>query len=566
MQPIGVVNLSALSVGDVRRIPFSQLGAQGLTIPAVSGGGTAQYLMVVASVAGNGAATQQYTINGAVQFAGQTSLSTTADVSGPPTGGAIRATPGLTVPVPTGLRLEATLRAYERQHLSPASARSRVGDMLRRDSHQLMGPDFQIVPAVNTKITLHTLTAAGFGGATASLCDTYNTTTATVMAVSNHAIVVSDNASPSGGFTQAQFQDIAQEFDTFIYPTDSSYFGLPTDFDDNGHIIIFYTPSVNRLTAAGQASLTGYIGGFFFAGDLFPPAQCPESNQGEIFYLLTPDPFGIDGNRFPTDFVRQVTRGTIAHEFQHMINAGHRILTNAPAFEATWLDEALAHFAEDAVGRVELGFPVSQTVAINDLIAQPDSDLQAFFLQNLVRAKYYVTSPDTIGPIVSHPRALQDLAARGAEWALLRYTADQFSQGNVHSFTQRLAAGPDTGSINLTKQAGVPLDTILGNWLVTMYTDHQGIPGLPDKFNYVSYTLRSLISQVNIMLPSGNVYLPVDSIDSATTSLSVGIPPSSAAYFLITQSAGATQSIKITTTGGSIPTDPNGRIYIVRME
>ena len=561
---VGPLTLTPMQVGDVQGVSFSQLGSQGLTIPAAADG-AAQYLMVVANVGGGGDAVPRYTISGAVQFAGQISLpGLSQNTLGSADAARFGAQGGFANALPAGVRLETLLRAYERQHLSPSSHLGGA-PMLRR-SVQLSGPLAEIVPDTGTQLTLHTLTAAGFGGASASLCDSYQTTTATVRAVSNHAIIVTDDSSPSGGFTTAELQDIGQEFDNMIYPTDTSYFGTPTDFDNNGHIIIFFTPSVNKLTPPGRAMSSGYIGGFFFAGDLFPASQCHESNQGELFYLLTPDPHAADGNTFTHDFVRQVTRGTVAHELQHMINAGNRILDNAPTFEATWLDEALAHFAEDAVGRSESGIPPDQTMTINDLLAVPDSDVQAFFLQNFVRAKYYATGPDTIGPIVSHQRATQDLAARGAEWALLRYVTDQFVHGDVHVFTHNLVAGPDTGVVNLTARAGAPLDSILGNWLVTMYTDHQGIPSLPSRFNYRSYTMRSLISIVFANGLTTGSYLPVGAIDSGSTSLSVGVPSTSAAYFLVSQSAGVPQAIHITATSGSVQGDPNGRLYLVRIQ
>lgn len=559
---VATLRLSAMQVGEVQSLSFAQLGTQGLTIAAPVSG-AAQYLMVIANVAGNSALPQQYSVSGA-ELTGRMALpgASQKDVGTSAAIARFGATGVAYGDLPAGVRLETMLRAYERQQLSLRSRQDIVGS-LRRSLRLIPS---QTVPTVGATLTLHTLTAAGFGGVSANLCNNYDSTMATVRVVSNHAIIATDNASPFGGFTTTELQTIGEEFDNLIYPTDTSYFGTPSDFDGNGHVIIFFTPSVNQLTPAGTATTSGYIGGFFFAGDLFPPSQCKESNQGEIFYLLTPDPRGTYGNLFTHAFVRQVTRGTVAHEFQHMINAGHRIASGAPAFEATWLDEALAHFAEDAVGRAAVGVSPTQTLSINDLVAVPDSDVQAFFLQNFVRAKYYVTGPDTVGPIVSHQRATVDLAARGAEWALLRYVTDQFAQGDVHTFTRALAAGPDTGNVNLTSHAGASLDSIVGDWLVTMYTDHQGIPGLPDRFNYTSYTMRDIVATVfTSVLPTG-AYLPVNSITAGTTPETVSVPASSAAYFLISQDTGAVRAVTIKTAAGSVPSDPNGRIYLVRLQ
>ena len=43
------------------------------------------------------------------------------------------------------------------------------------------------------------------------------------------------------------------------------------------------------------------------------------------------------------------TNGTVAHEYQHLINASRRMYVNGvgPNFEEKWLDEGLAHIAEE---------------------------------------------------------------------------------------------------------------------------------------------------------------------------------------------------------------------------
>src|SRR4029078_2006391 len=105
--------------------------------------------------------------------------------------------------------------------------------------------------------------------------------------------------------------------------------------------------------------------GFFWGGDLVKKTEyqqinksCPQTNEQEIFYMLVPDPNGtINGNSRSVSLVRQNTRGTLAHEFQHMINQGSRLLNPAvDSSETAWLDESLSHFAEEIVGRKLKGF------------------------------------------------------------------------------------------------------------------------------------------------------------------------------------------------------------------
>jgi hypothetical protein len=481
------------------------------------------------------------------------------------------------IPVDRGAVFEARLRRFERTHLSLPGGRAAAG--IRASADRIVGrAAAAVVPTVGTKMSIRVLSPDGFNqanGANSCSANGYVTTTGTVRAIGTHAIIVSDDQSPANGFTTADFDAIASEFDTLIYPTDVAYFGSPTDLDGNSHVIIYYTPAVNKMTPANQAS-DGYVGGFFFAGDLFdpssdPPTGCRSSNQGEIFYLLAPDPSGVFGNRFDTQFVRDVTRGTVAHEFEHMINAGNRFISPVPGitFETTWLDEGLAHFAEDAVGRALVGFDQSYTVTINDLVGLQQSDpsvLQAYFAQNLARTKYYVERPDTTGPIVSSAKAATNLASRGAAWALLRYVADWFSGGDPHNVMLKLAAGPDTGTVNLTKSAGVPLDTILGRWLVTMYTDHTGIPNLDPAYNYKSYMLRQIVSALLIGNESSGGYLPIKNVGDGTTTLQATVPASSASYFVTSLTTGGARTIKITNTDGSVVTDAGGRIYVIRQQ
>ena len=399
---------------------------------------------------------------------------------------------------------------------------------------------------------------------TSDLCKNFITTQGTVKAVSNRSIIVLDNQASQTTFTSADFSAIATEFDNVVYPTDSSYFGKPTDMDANGRVILYYTPEVNKLTPAGQAS---FIGGFFFAGDFFAPnstsSGCLQSNQGEIFYLLAPDPSGTFGSIRTTSTVRQGTRGTVAHEFQHMINAGNRILSGASAFESVWLDEGLAHTAEDAVGRAVRGFTDFQTLADADLFTSGNQTIvdayNAFFNQNLRRFNFWLARPDTSSPLSKH--ADENLSSRGAIWALLRWTGDQYSSGNFRAYTRKLAAGPDTGVKNLTAVAGQPLDTLLAGWMVANYSDHLGFLGLPAKYNYVGYNMRSAVAGAN----GGTYNLLVTTLGAgatiSTTSLS-----GSGTYYKVTVPAGSTRTIKVQDSSGANVSFTGAHFYVLRID
>ena len=109
-------------------------------------------------------------------------------------------------------------------------------------------------------------------------------------------------------------------------------------------------------STSSPARIRSYVGGFFFSRDLFPKTAtagvdaCATSNVAEMFYLLVPDPDGVvNQNVRSTDFVRTVTAGILAHEFQHLINASRHLYVNTgnSTFEESFLDEGLAHMAEE---------------------------------------------------------------------------------------------------------------------------------------------------------------------------------------------------------------------------
>lgn len=555
-------NLGSMNVGDVRTMTFSAASG-GLSIPASLA--SAQYAVILGNVKVASSDIGSYQVRG--DWMQPSAQSAASEIFAPS-----QRTLAAPAVMSRGEAFEARLREIERTELPRPIGRGVVASGAAAASANTPAPARLVnPPPVGSTVTFKVLTSAGFSG-TQSACSAsgFTTTTGTVEYISNYAVVVSDVTSPYGGFTAADFKSIGDEFDQLIYPTDVGYFGTPTDLDNNGHIFIYYTPAVNKLTPAGQASITGYVGGFFFAGDLYPPtsAGCLASNHGEIFYLLAPDTRGVNGNAFTTGFVRQITRGTVAHEFQHMINSGNRYVSpaNVP-FEATWLDEGLAHFAEDAVGRVKAGFPDNVAISSSDLLNLDSTVTKAFFLQNFARAKYYVERPDTTGAIVSHPKAAANLASRGAGWALVRYMADWFNTGgDPRTLTRALVAGPDTGVANIVKATGVPLDTILARFVVTLYTDHQPYMASGSPYNFKSYYLRDIVSGTLIGNEQNAGYLPVGQVGNGTTTLTAKVPASSAAYFLASLSTGGARTIRITDPSGNPTADPNGRVYVVRVQ
>lgn len=140
----------------------------------------------------------------------------------------------------------------------------------------------------------------------------------TCRAVSTYAYFFVDNRDD----ISAYLANYCTTFDA-IYLENHDKFGTENDIDANGKVIIIFTQELSG----------GYLG-YFYAVDKFSKGSYPESNEGDIFYITTDA--GYQGD---------VVRGTMAHEFQHMIyfDEHHdRGVTGT----YTWLNEALSQAAE----------------------------------------------------------------------------------------------------------------------------------------------------------------------------------------------------------------------------
>jgi len=502
------------------------------------------YLFVTANALPHSAAASAYRVEAAVEG---TSLSAAvfaapaaqpANPQGPPT---------------RDQALELRLRAMERQMLTLPAARTSW--QAARARAAMAAP--AAVPVLGDSISLRVPDA----GST-NLCTHYFTVRAVVKAVGTHAIVVQDTAAPANGFTPADFAAVSSEVDTYTYPTDTSYFGRPTDLDNNGHVFILFTPRINALTKRGSKT---FFGGFFFGGDLFPQTGsggCAESNVGEIFHLLVPDPSGVFSDPRQTAFVRQVTRSTIAHELEHMINLGVRIVesnTNPNITqESTWLDEALAHFAEEYLGRAEDGFTPFQRLTYADVSANTN-DYNAFYRGNLGNLSLWLQRPDTASTIANTDTLLPD---GGAAWSLLHYTADQYAAGNLSTFTLGLVAGPDSGLPNLTATASVPFDSLMAGWMLAIYADGLGLPGVSSRYGFRSWDFHDAETSGGF----GPYPLRIAAL-AGGSDVTATARPGSGNYFLLSSSPTTPAGMfRLLSPTGSLVSFPGARLYVLRTQ
>jgi len=562
-------DISTMAVGEVRLLNPSDI-PNGIDLPA--GSGARDYIIVVGNTSSVHDVAANFNVKAYKSTTGVFGIEAAADLAAQ-SSFQLNQVPLARTPQEA---VENRVRAFERSRLTLRSRSTPFGGS--RISARRSAQVSQLTPpAIGDRINVNVPNADS-----SDLCNSFFQTQAVVASVSQKAILMVDtlDGPPLTLFTQAQLDSITNEFDNITYPTDAAYFNTPTDIDNDGHIIMLFTGRINQLTPPGTTG--GFVGGFFFAGDFFPPVAtaqlgaCAESNQEEIFYLLAPDPTGTKyGNVRSASSVRQGTRGTIAHEFQHMINAGNRLqnpLVND--FEATWLDEALAHFAEDAVGRTQRGFGDLQTLTFNDVLpcntpCSQANDFNAFFFQNLARLTDWMVQPDHFSPMSG--MADTSLAVRGAAWAIVRYGADNYSNGLPRAFTRALVAGPDTGVTNFVAATKSPIDTVVKGWLVSMYADHLGIAGLDPKYQYRSYNFRSVMPPVAKAVLNQQVAsypLQIQSVGSGSDNISAMNRSGTGSYFRLTVAAGAgAKNVKVLNTTGTANASFTGEhIYVLRVQ
>ena len=307
-------------------------------------------------------------------------------------------------------------------------------------------------------------------------CTSPDTRTGRVAAVGTNSIVVTDTANPTGGYSDAEYAGIAATWDTLVYPLDTTAFGAPTNISGYGKIILFYTRAVNALTPAGASYV---IGGFFFPRDLYPKTArtgfqaCPASNEAEMFYLLAPDPNGVvNNNKRTKDDVSRLNLSTTAHEFQHLINSSRRLYinTNAATSEEGWLDEGLAHTAEELLYFRISGFGSRRNLTLQDVGGTParSTEFSNYASQNFSRFYSFLINPEANSPYAPN----DSLATRGAIWNFLRFAAGRQGANGEAPFYRALVNATTTGVTNLSNVLpGGQFGDYLRDWAVSIMAD-----------------------------------------------------------------------------------------------
>jgi len=446
-------------------------------------GGTERYMLVVQAL-NPGSGTFPLTVTG----------NTTAEVRA--------LTPSSMVDTPAGLETE--IRGLERR-LMPTLPRGSRGRRLELSDDPTLGST-RTFNVVNRLGAVELRNRAHFDEVSARL--RYK---------GDHTLIYVDTRAEGPNVTDALIDQVGDRFDDQTYDVDRAAFGDETDVDGNGRITVLMTATVNALNTEQSVEQGGFLSGFFFGIDLlFDSTFNPFANAGEIFYTVVPDPTKQFGAAvIPVDAVSDLLDGVLAHEFEHMINAGLRLAPSV-SFEVVWLDEGLAHYAETLNGVTVDGIPD---------------------LQNSLRSALWLQKPYAQSIVAGE----DNLEQRGAAWLLVAYLVDHYGQGIL----RELVVGPLTGIANVENAADTSFPFLFYRFTAALFLDGQGTASDP-WFDIPSLDVRQRFQAAKQFwagtprLPGSYLGVRTSTVPGALSSTGIAIAGASPAYFHVGASAPGT--------------------------
>ena len=441
-------------------------------------------------------------------------------------------------------------------------------------------------------------------------CNSNTTITGEVKYVGSFTIVedVRFGAQPVGDrFTDADFLDIGQQLDGVVYPTDVAYFGAPADIDNNQTVIALITAEVNEISEVGASSI---VAGFFFSRDLATKASCPASNEGEIFYLVGPDPDSDFGARIDLDFANTLARTTVAHEFLHLLNTQQRVMGGGDLVsdrEDAWLDEGLAHLAEEIAGLAAVGVETRANLDLDQITTtEPDNDAyNDFHRLNHDRLGRFLQGgcvpQDPVGPAATQalgksggldPGGVESLKSRGFGYGFVRWLGDHFGPEGMgvlpgsreEILFQQLSSGGPTQlkgianverAIQVVSGSDLQWNDLVALYMASLVVDDNAPPNVDPRTQSLTWNLRDVYGQLKMsnlgdQCPFNRDYplLPATVTLNAATNRTLNFRVNaSTGRFVSLNSVDAPADVTLELTdasGGSLGPEASAQITIIR--
>ncbi len=421
-----------------------------------------------------------------------------------------------------GFPFPVPVSAAEEFHLNLRRLERELGaDPANRPSALALSPRVQLAPAVGHE--------RRFSVCKNLQCNQFDSVTAVARYVGLKTAVYIDKNPPSTDtLFQSDINDLGRTFDTFHHPIAINAFGTESDLDANGVIVILLTKAVNALT---PDCTNGRILGYFWGGDLLTISG---SNRAEIFYGMVPSPATSQCTAATRKQTVDRLKPTMIHEVQHMINYNQHVLVRTGQSEATWLNEALSHFAEELGGRL---IPAAECTA-----AGFTSCRSQYISGNLTNAYDYLGDSEA-SFLVTPSSSTVTLKERGAGWLFMRWLADQFGTDSVGTnLTRAMTQTTLTGTANVQGATGQQFPGLVAEWLLASYADD--LPELvaaSPRMTYTSWGLRSVF-QANCCTPNAVFAkaFPTDPLVVGTSFTHTGtLRGGSGRHFLVVRAGGA---------------------------
>jgi hypothetical protein len=220
-------------------------------------------------------------------------------------------------------------------------------------------------------------------------------------------------------------------------------------------------------------------------------------------------------------------------------------VNSAVTDEEVWLNEGLSHIAEELVFYRATGMAPRQNIGGTSFGTQPTDGLFIQYVApNFGRLRIFLQTPQS-----SSPYSGEDLAARGAAWAFLRYAADRrgVDDGDVW---MRLVNSTSAGFQNLQAVFGADILGLLREWVVSLYTDDY-IPGVAPSLTQPSWDFRTAYPSAPV---SPRSYPLVDAVRRMSDGASHGVAlrGGSGGFLRFAVTPGREASIRVTS-GGVVP-------------
>ncbi len=454
--------------------------------------------------------------------------------------------------------MESTVASYERQRalLEPLAASAR------------MRPGFASVPTVPGTLQEGQQISVRFPSFSGNSCTQFSNLPVNVRKITANAVFLED-AGNSAPLNQSVYDQAGVNFAT-IYGIDVDHFGSPSDVDANQRIAIIVTKEVNRITNAPL--------GFVSFADLFTVAQCPSSNEGEVFYMRGPDPTGQFGSVYTVASLTGDFTHLLAHEFAHIIQGSRRRAVGGP-FMVSWLAEGLATGAQEVAGYQMIGLLPGQNYGRTTVYPTLGGDSRNFFSFMGDYIAYFGfdfngnkvgATPEEcswVGSTVANgnpgPCSFAIRLLYGLPWSLIKYTIDR-NLGGAANQKQYLRAFSDYaagggGFAELQAVLGRPIGSMLSDWAATLYIDNR-YPAA-SAFQLVNWNLRDIAGAYQ----SANADLIPRVRGFATFTDAFNVRAGSSAYYEISGAGRPATAIRFRDGGGS-PLPDFVTVWAVRVQ